>query len=142
MADVQRFLRANTPERYRLDPANPIVNPISFGDLLVWDKVNRFVKRHVAGSALKFVGAAMGRFPISSNVDHNTGPSSIDTQDGMNVFDRGLFFYNTTAAETYEHGDPVKLGADAQTISKATQITDQDLIIGSIWKPLDSAATT
>lgn len=138
MADVQRFLRPNTPERYRIDPASPVTNPISFGDLTGWDSTNLWAIRHTAGQGLKFLGVAMGRHPVSSNIDHTTVPMETD----IVVQDRGIFFFNTTAAETYAHGDPVKIGADAQTIAKATQPTDQDEVIGFIWKPQDSAATT
>lgn len=138
--DIQRFLFQNNPTKFRVDPAAVVVNPISFGDCVVWSPAaDRFIKRHVAGSALFFLGVAMGRFPVSSNLDHTTTPNPADAN--VTVFDRGTFFFNTTAAESYENGDPVKLGADAQTIALATQITDQAAIIGSIVKPEDSAAT-
>lgn len=136
MADVQRFLRPVSPERYRIDQTG--TNPISFGDLLSWDTVNRFLIRLAGGAGLKFVGVAMGRIPIASNIDNVTTILETD----VNVFDRGIFFFKTTAAQSYEHGDPVKIGADAQTILLATPVTDADEIIGFIWKPTDSAATT
>jgi len=139
--DIQRFLFQNNPTKFRVDPAFPIVNPISFGDNVVWSPAaDRFIKRHVAGSALFYLGVAMGRFPVNSNIDHSTTPQPADAN--VTVFDRGTFFFNTTAAETYENGDPLKLGADAQTMALATQITDQAQIIAFVVKPEDSAATT
>lgn len=133
MANVYRFERQASPDRYRIDPADTIDR----GDLLKWDAGNFKVIPMTAGAEADFVGVAMGQIPPASNIDNVAG-STYETD--IQVFHHGVFRFKATATESYEHGDAVHMGADAQTVSLATLPADKELVIGYVWRPKASAA--
>jgi predicted RecA/RadA family phage recombinase len=136
MADELRYEKAVEAEAYRLDPSGTY--PVELGDLVYWDSANRWLRLMATGSnGPNFVGCAEGHGPTpASSIDN--APNKIKD---IRVRHKGIFRFKTTAAESYDHGDALVIGADAQTIllqggAAATEV------IGYVWNPTASAAVT
>jgi len=135
MGDVHRFQAQANPTAYALDASGS--NPVSVGDLVRYDATNFYVKRHTAGNGPTFVGVAMGRGPTpSSSVDNAS-----NLIDAVKVQTNGIFTFVKTTGDSLVHGDPLVVGADAQTVLKQTSEDDSE-IIGYVWDPLGTAANT
>lgn len=132
MANIYRYLRKAYPESYRVDTSGS--NNVQLGDMLQWDGAGPYAKAMVAGQEQYFIGVSDGVAPTpTSNIDNASGKI-----DSVLVYSHGIFSFKTTVGESYNHGDPVKCGADAQTVSSAAVTTG----IGYVWRPLASAALT
>jgi hypothetical protein len=94
---------------------------INQGDLVFWDGTNftvvpltlaTQVASGGASSSLGFCGVAGESAPAQIYGGDPAEPS-------IGVYARGTHYFNTTAAETYNHFDDVTVGADSQTITKS-----------------------
>lgn len=137
MADVLRYQMPGNPADYRLDPTVPGGHPIELGDLVYWDSTNRYLEEMAAGNGPSFVGISEGHGPTpTSQVDNAPG-----LVKAIRVQSKGIVNMKTTAADSLDHGDPLVIGADAQTVLKQTGEADTE-IIGYVWNPEASAAVT
>jgi hypothetical protein len=99
---------------------------INAGDLCYWDSTNYTLTPLSASSQVQtwFFGMA---------IQSNAGliyPGDAD-QPGVLVLVRGTAFVNSTPGETYSHFQPVTIGVDAQTVTKAGVTVANTL--GWVW---------
>lgn len=95
-------------------PCNNATFPIAEGDLVYWDSSAHLVKKlDTDAHAATLLGVALKPSAVSSTIDSSSEP---DVSVGYGCI--ASFF--TTAGETYNHGDLVYIGADAQTILNTT----------------------
>lgn len=135
MANVYRYLKSGNPEAYRLDPTG--TNPVSLGDMVMYDTANFYILRLTAGNAAAFVGVAEGVGPTpASNIDN--APNLVES---VTVRAHGIFTFNKTTGDSLVHGDALVIGADCQTVLKQVAEPDSE-IIGYAWLPMASAALT
>lgn len=87
---------------------------IKQGELVYLDTSAHIIKSLDSDAhAATLAGVALAPSKISSNIDLSTAPAEKTVMVGWDV----VAFFKTTAAETYYHGTPVYIGADAQTIT-------------------------
>jgi predicted RecA/RadA family phage recombinase len=100
----------------RLVPYNCDVtgsNDFNQGDLLYLDTSSHTVKAVGSdGNAATLVGVASDTSWLTVY-----GTKTYPTSGAVEVFTAGIFTFNTTAADTYNDGDAVYIGADAQTVT-------------------------
>ena len=133
MANVYRYSKPGNPASYRYDPAG--ANQIEMGDLVFFDVSAFMLKQMTAGNGPEFVGVASDTGPTpASQIDN--APNLI--QNGP-VESAGVFRVKTTVADSLNHGDPMVIGADAQTLLKQTGEANTE-IIAYFWNPTGSAA--
>ena len=136
MENTYRYLRQGNPEAYRLDPTG--TNPVNLGDLVVWDAAGPFARKIVALDASIFLGVAEGVGPTPvSQIDNK--PNLVDS---VKVRRHGIFTFTKTTGDSLVHGDPLKMGADEQTVALATLPADAALLVGHVHAPLAAAAIT
>jgi hypothetical protein len=134
--NTYRYVKQGNPEAYRLDPTG--ANPVQEGDMVMYDTLNLFVLPLTAGNATAFTGVAEGVGPTPvSNIDNK--PNLVDS---VKVRRHGIFTFNKTAGDSLKHEDPLKIGADAQTVALATLPGDLAEVIGFVHNPLGSAPIT
>lgn len=93
---------------YAVDPAGTI----NHGDFVYWDAATGFAKALVLSTNGHLcLGVSEGQIPIASNVDNVTG-----LENRIRVRTGKLHRMKATNGETYNHGDALALGADAQTV--------------------------
>jgi predicted RecA/RadA family phage recombinase len=135
MANVYRYARPVYPEAYRVD--TDVRHPwhyIEMGMMLQWDAPRRYAKPLNSGCEDWFIGVAEGVTPTpAGNIDNAPG-----LEDTVRVRQQGIFHFKTTAGQIYNHGDPVKMGADEQTVDN-TGVTSP---IGWVWRPRDATSLT
>lgn len=137
MENTYRYQKPGNPEAYRLDPSG--ANPVNEGDLVVWSVGNRWVRKMANDTeAAYFIGVAesVGPTPVSF-IDNK--PNLVDS---AKVRRHGIFTFTKTAGDSLSHMDPVKMGADEQTVALATLPADAAKVIGYVHAPLASAAIT
>lgn len=104
------------------------VNP---GDMLYWDsgtKTNRPITDPTNGDL--FSGVSLGSYPPTSNIDNGTLVQDPSVPSALG----GLQSWFGTASETLTKGDPLYVGATAQTVVKAAPGgTDINDVIGYFW---------
>jgi hypothetical protein len=105
-----------------------VINP---GDRLFWDaatKTHRPLTDPTKGDL--FSGVALGQWPVSSNLDNGIVVPDPSVPASLGA----LHNWFGTVGETLTMGDPVYVGADAQTVVKAapggTTVAD---IVGYFW---------
>lgn len=108
---------------------------INQGDQVYWDSSGHVVKPvDTNGHAATFAGVA------AQSSYMNPYGTKIYPQGSIEVWTKGKYTFKTTVGDTLNHGDPVYLGADAQTV------TNQDPgggnVIGYVWLPLGGTAVT
>ena len=110
-------------------------NNVKMGEMLKWYAAGPYAIPLTAGAEALFVGVAESVAPTPvSNIDNTTGLVST-----VRVRTCGVFAFKTTAGQTYSHGDAVKMGADAQTVSNASVTT---AYMGYVWRPEATATLT
>jgi len=128
------YLEPGEPSIYKADTSGS--NDIAMGDMVSWYAAGPYVKPLANGAEALFVGVSLDVAPTpTSNIDNAAGKI-----DHVLVHAKGVFSFKTTAGETYGHGDAVKCGADAQTVTNGSVAVDD--IIGYVWRPNESAALT
>jgi predicted RecA/RadA family phage recombinase len=135
MANVYRYLKSGNPEAFRLDPTG--TNPVSLGDMVMYDTANFYALRLTAGNAPAFIGVAEGVGPTPASAIDNA-PNLVDS---VKVRAHGIFTFKKTTGDSLVHGDPLVIGADCQTVLKQTAEPDTE-IIAYAWLPMASAALT
>lgn len=105
-------------DRHKTDDLSAVtyaVDPtlvINHGDFVYWDAAVKYAKAMtVATQGRLCLGVAEGQIPIASNVDNVTG-----LENRIRVRTGKLHRHKATNGETYNHGDALVLGADAQTL--------------------------
>lgn len=106
MAQEHRYVKPADNAQYKC----LVAGPIDAGDVVKWDTSSLYALRQATGNAEKCVGVSMDTIPLPSRIDAS------DVVDMIRVKQSGIFSFKTTAAETYEHGLWVEVGADSQTI--------------------------
>lgn len=92
-------------------PVNDATFPISQGDLVYWDSAAKLAKRIASdANAATILGVALKASKVNSSIDASTEPN-IAVGFGVKAE------FKTTAAQTYNHGDLVYIGADEQTVT-------------------------
>lgn len=108
---------------------------VNAGDLCYWDGTNYTVTPITNESQLSgsnYLGAAL---QANANVIYPGDPDKW----GLLVLLRGAIWVNTTAGDTYNWFDSVTIGADAQTVTKVGQTTNNT--VGYIL-PVEQYLTT
>jgi len=122
------------PAAYAVDTSGS--NNIIMGDMVYWYQAGPYVKSLANGQEALFVGVAEGVAPTpAGNIDNTTGLIS-----KVLVRQKGIFALKTTVGETYTHGNALKCGADAQTVTNSTVALADT--IGYVWRPDGTAALT
>lgn len=86
-------------------------NDINGGDMVWFDTSVHYVKSIASdANAQYFAGVAE-----DSSYKNPFGTKKYDP--ALSVFKEGIFWFKTTASETYYHGTAVSIGADAQTVT-------------------------
>lgn len=137
MSNNYRYEAQTEPWNHRLDPTG--AHPIEMGDLVIWTAAGPYIERLVTGTASGplFVGVAEGVGPTpTSNIDNAT-----NLVPAIRVREKGIFRFKTTAGDVLAHGDPLVVGADAQTVLRRT-IEAATEIIGYVHNPESAAAVT
>jgi len=135
MSNNYRYEAQTEPWNHRLDPTG--AHPIEMGDLVIWS--GAYIERLVSGQAdgPLFVGVAEGVGPTpTSNIDNAT-----NLVPAIRVREKGIFRFKTTAGDVLNHGDPLVVGADAQTVLLQTIEADTE-IIAYVHNPEPAAAVT
>lgn len=95
-------------------PINNSSFPFQQGDLLVWDGSAHIAKPATDDtSCLHQIGVALKASQENSNIDNVASVGLPNTTVGYGAISPRY----TTAAETYNEGDAVYIGADAQTVT-------------------------
>ena len=137
MANVYRYLKSGNPEAYRLDPTG--THQVSMGDLVIYDGSAFYARTMAADSEGPYViGIAEGVGPTPASVVDNA-PNLVDS---VKVRSHGIFTMKKTTGDSLVHSDPLKMGADAQTVALATLPGDAALVIGYVWNPMATGALT
>jgi hypothetical protein len=94
--------KSNTP--------GPTATPINSGDLVYWESTTKTAMPYVLdANGAGFMGVSLDTTPMSV--------VSTDYLPTINVRQRGQFKFNSTAGDTYNPGDALYIGADAQTVT-------------------------
>lgn len=95
-------------------PVNNSTFPIHQGDILWWDSGALLCKPVTSdGDAATLLGVALEPSAVTSNLDSPSAPAVANITVGYGAI-AGL---KSTAAETYNNGTLVYVGADAQTVT-------------------------
>lgn len=109
--------------------------PINQGDLVYLD-TSAHIGKVVASdaNAATLIGVALTPYKVSSNLDNPSAPAEKAVMVGWGV----VANLKTTAAETYNYGTAVYVGADAQTITTVAGSNK----IGNVVLPVTQTAVT
>jgi hypothetical protein len=122
---------------YNLDATGS--NDFNQGDMLWFDTTNNILKAlDTDGHASAFAGVALRTSPLQLYINQNslTAAKHYDQQGLVGI--AGLYFFKTTAGETYKDGTSVYIGADAQTI---TTVAGTNLVGVTKMRPSATSVT-
>lgn len=101
------------------------------GSMVYYDSVAGGLKELTDANAANFAGVAQDSAEIAIYVDTTTGLAKKEYRGSGEILIGQIHFFKTTLGDTYVHGSPVYVGADAQTITLVNPGSGK--IVGYAW---------